>query len=300
MAGAGGTLRIKTYGKSGTAKGNKGVMPNDVTAILNCLHAKHGIDFTGYRFSLVDRQLAQRFSATNCKGASEYLHYLQSDPDELEYLLDALIIHVSRFFRDPLTFEYMADWILPEMLHRKKESADASLRVWSAGCSMGEEPYSVAILIHELLEKEAMSVNVHIFATDIDERILAKAVRAEFPFESISEVKFGLLKKYFLFKEDLFQLTFPIRKSVSFSVYDILDRKTVTPAESVFGSFDIVFCRNLLIYFDAGHQDRIFAKLYQSISPNGFLVLGSAEVPPPKYQTRFRKVVDCCHIYKRL
>jgi chemotaxis methyl-accepting protein methylase len=275
-------------------------MPNDVTAILNCLRAKHGVDFTGYRVSLVDRQLAQRFSATNCENAAEYLHYLQSDPNEIESLLDALIIQVSRFFRDPLTFEYIADRVLPEMLHRKKESADASLRVWSAGCSMGEEPYSVAILIRELLEKEATNVNVHIFATDIDERILAKAVRAEFPFESISEVKFGLLKKYFQFKEDMFQLTLPIRKSVSFSVYDILDRKTVTPAESVFGSFDIVFCRNLLIYFDAEHQDRIFGKLYRSLSQNGFLVLGSAEVPPPGYQTQFRKVIDCCHIYKRV
>lgn len=275
-------------------------MPNDITSILNCLHAKHDIDFAGYRRSLIERQLTQRFSATSCNSVAEYLHYLQSDPDELDSLLDALTIHVSRFFRDPLTFEYIAHQVLPEMVHRKKESMDPSLRVWSAGCSMGEEPYSAAILIHELLEKEGLNLDVHIFATDIDEKILAKAVLAEYPFESISEVKFGLLKKYFLFKEDGFHLMPEIRKHVSFSVYDILDRKTVTPAESVFGSFDIVFCRNLLIYFNAEHQERIFEKLYRSLSPNGFLILGGAEVPPLRYQVCFKKVAEGCHIYQKL
>ncbi|MFH0724802.1 MAG: protein-glutamate O-methyltransferase CheR [Pseudomonadota bacterium] len=274
-------------------------MPYDIAPILNCLHAKHDIDFTGYRISLIERQLTQRFSATSCDNVAEYLHYLQSNPDELDSLLDALTIHVSRFFRDPLTFEYIAHRVLPEVVHRKKELMDPSLRVWSAGCSMGEEPYSAAILIHELLEKEGLNLRVHIFATDIDEKILARAVRAEFPFESISEVKFGLLKKYFMSKEDVFQLKPEIRTAVSFSVYDILDRKTVAPAESVFGSFDIVFCRNLLIYFDAEHQERIFGKLYRSLSQNGFLVLGGTEIPPLRYQMYFKKVNDYCHIYQR-
>jgi chemotaxis protein methyltransferase CheR len=275
-------------------------MANDVTPILNYLHVQRGVDFSGYRISLIERQLKQRFSSTGCHDTAQYLDYLKSNPYELDSLLEILTIHVSCFFRDTLTFEYIADKILPEIVNNKKESNDRSLRVWSAGCSMGEEAYSAAILIHELLEKESLNFDFHIFATDIDEKILLKATRATYPFESVSGVKFGLLKKYFGIKEDVFQLIPKIRDSVSFSIYDILDKKTIVPSESVFGSFDLVFCRNLLIYFDPEHQEEIVRKLYRSLSKNGFLVLGGAEIPPAKYKACLSKVIACCHIYQKI
>lgn len=274
-------------------------MANDVAPILKYLHETRGLDFSGYRISLLKRRIVQRFSATTCNTTAEYFQYLQDHPDELDLLIDTLTINVSRFFRDTLTFEYIAEGVLPAIISQKKAANDRSLRLWSAGCAMGEEPYSVSILIHELLEKESLSLDVHLFATDIDEKILAKAHRAQYPFESVSGIKFGLLKKYFGITENGFQLIPEIRNSVSFSVYDILDNKTIAPSESIFGGFDMVLCRNLLIYFDPGYQDRICEKLYRSLSKNGYLVLGSAELPPIRFNACLKKVMACCHIYQK-
>jgi chemotaxis protein methyltransferase CheR len=276
------------------------LMNNDLKRILNYLKEKRGFDFSGYRTSMVERRVQERFPSTKCKNYSDYLNYLHEKPAELDKLLDVLTINVSRFFRDTLTFEYIADRVLPAIVREKQGAQDRSLRVWSAGCSMGEEPYSMAILIHELFEKEALDNQIQIFATDIDATILKKAKKAVYPFEGIKSVKYRLLKKYFVSKGKLFQLLPEIKDLVSFSAYDLLDKKSYAPPESIFGSFDMLFCRNVLIYFDTKHQDQIFDKLYRSLSKDGYLVLGEAEIPSSKYQRRFRKVNECCHIYQKV
>jgi len=283
-----------------TEKGNDQVrMDNDLKSILNYLNEKRGFDFSGYRISMVDRRVQQRFPSVKCESYNDYLNYLHENPDELDNLLDVLTINVSRFFRDTLTFEYIADRVLPAIVYERKKAADHSMRVWSAGCAKGEEAYSIAILIHELFEKEALKTDISIFATDIDSKILKKARKAAYPFESIKSVKYRLLKKYFTSQGETFQLIPAIRNLVSFSIYDILDKKSYAPPESVFGSFDMVLCRNVLIYFDTEHQDQIFDRLYRSMAKNGYLVLGEAEIPPTNYQGRFRKVNECCHIYQK-
>ena len=235
----------------------------------------------------------------SAESSNDYLHYLKENSDELDHLIDALTINVSRFFRDTLTFEYIADRILPAIFHEKKKAADGSIRVWSAGCAKGEEPFSIAILIQELLDKEGLKSKTSIFATDIDSKILEKAQKEAYPFDSIKSMKYRLLKKYFTSEGEAFQLMPIIRNLVSFSVYDILDKKSYAPPDSIFGGFDMVFCRNVLIYFDTEHQDKIFEKLYRSLTQNGYLILGEAEIPSTKYQRRFRKVNECCHIYQK-
>jgi len=274
-------------------------MEKELERILNYLKEIRGFDFSGYRTSMVERRVKKRFPLTKCKNYNEYLHSLQENPDELDNLIDVLTINVSRFFRDTLAFEYIADRVLLAIIYQKKESDDRSLRVWSAGCSTGEEPYSIAILINELFKKEELNLNVNIFATDIDSKILKKAQKATYPFESIKDVKYELLKKYFVAKDKSFGLISEIKDLVTFSAYDMLDKRSYAPPESVFGSFDMVLCRNVLIYFDAEHQDQIFDKLYRSLAKNGYLVLGEAETPSIKYQRRFKKVNECCHIYQK-
>ena len=274
-------------------------MAKDLELILNYLNDKRGFDFSGYRIAMVARRIGERMTSIKVESTTDYLHYLQKNADELDTLLDVLTINVSRFFRDTLTFEYIANRVLPAIVHEKKKADDNSIRAWSAGCAMGEEPYSIAILIHELLEKEALKTNVNIFATDIDGKILKKAKKAAYPYESIKSIKYRLLKKYFTVDGETFQLMPAIRNFVSFSIYDILDKKSYAPPESVFGSFDLVLCRNVLIYFDTEHQDQIFGRLYRSLAKNGYLVLGEAEIPTIKYRGCFRKVNECCHIYQK-
>ena len=249
---------------------------------------------------MVERRVKQRFSSIKCRDYNGYLNYLHGNDDELDNLIDAMTINVSRFFRDTLTFEYIADRVLPAIVYEKKKANDNSIRVWSAGCAMGEEPYSIAILIHDFFEKDALDFQVHIFATDVDGKILKKAQKASYPFESVKSIKYRLVKKYFDLKGESFQLIPEIKEMVSFSLYDILDKKSYAPPESIYGNFDVVLCRNVLIYFDADHQDRIFNKLYLSLAENGYLILGEAEIPPRKYQGHFQRVNECCHIYRKI
>lgn len=274
-------------------------MNNDLKRILNYLNKIRGFDFSGYRIPMIERRAKQRFPSTKCSNYTDYLQYLKNNPDELDNLIDVLTINVSRFFRDTLMFEYFADRILPAVIRQKNETGDQTLRIWSSGCAMGEEPYSIAILIKEFFKKDALDININLFATDIDAKILKKAKKASYSFESIKNVKYRLLKKYYVSKGKSFQLIPEIRDLVSFSVYDILDKKTSTPPESVFGDFDLVFCRNVLIYFDDEYQDQIFKKLYRSLSKPGYLVLGEAEIPSRKYQRYFQRVNECCHIYQK-
>ena len=274
-------------------------MDNDIKKIINYLNEKSGFDFSGYRPSLIMRRVKKRLSAVRSSDHNEYLHYLKENPQEINNLIDILTINVSRFFRDTITFEYIADKIIPAIIYKKKHDKDLSLRVWSTGCSTGEEPYSIAILINEFIKKEDLNLSLNIFATDIDKKALNKAKKALYSFESIKSVKYRLLKKYFTSTGKSFQLATGIKALVLFTLYDLFDKKTRVPPESLFGGFDMVFCRNVLIYFNKEYQTLIFDKLYRSISRQGYLILGKAEVPPMKYQKHFTRVNDYCHIYRK-
>jgi chemotaxis methyl-accepting protein methylase len=267
--------------------------------ILDYLLEKRGFDFSGYRPAMVARRIGQRLTSTACKDFSEYCSFLQKNPDELDRLLDVITINVSRFFRDTLTFELIADRILPAIVHEKSRLRDRSLRVWSAGCARGEEPYSLAILIHELLEKEGGAMNLHLFATDIDCGTLADAGKALYPLSSIENMKHRLLTKYFTAEGASFRLIPEIKKRVAFSPYDMLDKKHSVPPESVFGNFDLVLCRNLLIYFNIECQEIIFEKLYHSLANHGYLILGEAETPTIQYQRHFDRFLDFSPIYRK-
>lgn len=274
-------------------------MKKDLKAILDYLNEQRGVDFSGYRSSIVERRIKEIFSDVKSKGCSEYLRYIKEHPDTLDNLIDALTINVSTFFRDALTFEYIAKNILPLIFSKKIRTHDYSLRIWSAACSTGEEPYSLSILINELLKKEDFGLNLNIFATDIDKQTLRKAQEGLYSFEHIENVKYGILKKYFIKQGEFFRLSPEIKKMVNFSLYNILDKRSYAPPESVFANFDMVFCRNLLIYYNTEYQELIFDKLYRSLAKNGYLILGDVERPPTKYQRYFKEVGECCYVYQK-
>ncbi|OGK08412.1 MAG: chemotaxis protein CheR [Candidatus Riflebacteria bacterium GWC2_50_8] len=267
--------------------------------ILDHLLEKRGFDFSGYRVSMLERRISRRLSATQCKDFQSYLTYLRHSSEEFDMLLDVLTIRVSSFFRDPLTFEFLAERILPSIIDEKIRLKDNSLRIWSAGCAAGEEPYSVAILAHELLQKEKLAMNLHLFATDIDANVLKEAEKAVYKASSLENIRHIYLTRYFTQKGQTFQLLPEIRKLVSFSQYDMLDKKRGVPAASIFGNFDLVLCRNLLIYFNTNYQKTILAKLHHAIARNGVLILGQAEAPDLQYRHCFSRAVDFSPIYRK-
>lgn len=291
--------------------------------ILDYLLEKRGFDFSGYRPAMLERRISQRLTATSSANFNDYLSCLQRNAAELDHLIDVITINVSRFFRDTLTFELIADRILPAMILEKTRLRDHSLRIWSAGCARGEEPYSLAILVQELLRKEEKAgedsrnnegvsagnkyekispsppFSVHIFATDIDVKTLKDAEKAVYPLTSVENIKHRLLTKYFTPDGTSFRLLPEIKKLVHFSIYDMLDKRYGVPPESVFGAFDLVLCRNLLIYFNIEYQETIFDKLYNSLAKNGILILGEAEAPNMTYRHHFSRVFDFSPIYRK-
>lgn len=274
-------------------------MKSGLKPILDCLLERHGFDFTGYHSAMLERRIGQRLTAVNCDDYQDYHSHLVGNEEEIDALLDAITINVSQFFRDPLTFELLAERILPDILLEKVRRQEPALRIWSAGCAMGEEPYSVAILISELLVKDTSALNLHIFATDIDPKALHGAKTAVYERSSIENVKYGLLTKYFTAAGEAFRLNPEASGLVAFSSYDMLDKKHRVPPDSIFGNFDLVLCRNLLIYFNTERQMDIFSRLYHALAPGGYLVLGEAEAPMQEYRHAFSRVADFCPIYRK-
>lgn len=274
-------------------------MHEAIGPVLDHLLHVRGVDFACCHPSMLERRIGQRMAAAGCVDLVQYHERLLADPTELDALLDAVTIKFSRFFRDPLTFELLAERVLPDLVLNKLRRRDASLRVWSAGCAMGEEPYSVAILLREVLARENGAMSLHIFATDVDQRALNTAKEAVYRSESLENVRYGHVARHFDAEGEAFRLHDEIRGLVSFSIHDILDRRHRVPAESIFGNFDLVLCRNLLIYFNAESQIRIFERLHQALVPGGWLVLGEVEAPPPQYRSRFERVLDICPVYRK-
>ncbi|MBF0099652.1 MAG: protein-glutamate O-methyltransferase CheR [Desulfobacterales bacterium] len=270
-----------------------------IQKILIFLNENRGFEFSGYRESMLQRRIKIRISAINCATYTEYLMVLKENPEELNHLIDTLTINVSRFFRNTLTFEYIADIMLPLIIASKNHSNNEGIRIWCAGCATGEEPYSIAILINELFRKEHFHIPVYIFATDINANVITKAKLGVYPFESIKNMKYRLVDRYFTKIKDGFELVPEIKIMVHFSIYDMLSKKTYVPSESVYGHFDLVLCRNVLIYFNAIQQQLIFEKLYRSLSQKSYLILGEAESPPNQYQGFFKKLTELSHIYQK-
>lgn len=271
----------------------------DIQSILEFLYNERGLDFKGNRISMLERRMNKRLLSSGKENFKEYFEYLRNEQIEIDNLIDVLTINVSRFFRDSLSFKYITKIIIPSVTQRKINSKD-SLRIWSAGCSFGEEPYSMAIIINEFLRKEEASVLLNIFATDIDKKALIRAAKGCYNFESIKHLQYIFLDRYFTQEGDQFILDPEIKKMVQFSFHDLLDKKRFAPPDSIFGEFDIVLCRNVLIYLNREYQKIVFRKLYRSLKPNGYLILSEAEVPVKEFYHKFRRENKFCKIYRKI
>ena len=245
--------------------------------VLARVQELRGIDLGGYRRSVLERRLSVRMSKLGISDVSAYLRRLEHHHAESDRLIDAVGINVSSFFRDPFVFEIIRRRILPEVLERKRRTSSRGIRFWSAGCGAGEEAYSVAILVHAAIRGEVATWSPRIFATDIDGEALDAAHVGAYPRDRFETTQLGILDGYFVPTETGFEVRPFIQKMVRFSRHDLTSRKTVTPPDSVFGTFDVALCRNVLIYFSGGVQARVLANLCRSLAPGGYLILGESE-----------------------
>ncbi|NPV78769.1 MAG: protein-glutamate O-methyltransferase CheR [Firmicutes bacterium] len=221
-----------------------------------------GIDLRPYKASLMERRLRAMMTRANVDNLVTYAQLLQRDPLRLEEFRSWFTINVSEFFRNPDKFAELRKVIIPELL-----KSSPNLKVWSAGCSNGSEPYSVAIILKE----DAPGGRHQIFATDIDPEALAIGINGVYGERDLgTNVDTALRKKYFDQVEDKFKIHDSLKRMVRFQIHDLL-------RDEYPSGFDLILCRNVIIYFTEEARDEIFRKFHDSLKPNGVLFVGATE-----------------------
>jgi two-component system CheB/CheR fusion protein len=258
--------------------------------LLEQLRQRSGIDFSRYRQTTIQRRLQRRMADTGTSGIDSYLDYLHRHPEEYHRLVSTFLIKVTDFFRDPELFDSLRDTILPHIIERAR-GEDGEIRIWSAGCATGEEPYSIAILLAELLKERISQFHIRIFGTDLDPDAVAFARRGIYPGSSLGSVPPALVDTYFTPIDGAFEVRKFVRTMVVFGQHDLAQR-------APFPRTHLVLCRNVLIYFTPELQRRALNLFAYSLQSDGYLVLGKSEStnPLPEF---FRLEQSNPRVYRR-
>ncbi len=236
--------------------------------ILTILKLRSGNDFSHYKQPTIRRRIARRMVATKNEEPAIYLKYLRSNTEEQDILFNDVLIPVSYFFRDHKTFEVVCEAVFPLLLKNKKP--EENIRIWVAGCSTGEEAYSLAICAHEYYSAKAPGLKIQIFASDLSERVISKARTAIYGKEEMQNVSSERLQRYFTKINGAFHIKKEIRDTCVFAVHNFLK-------DPPFAKIDLISCRNVLIYFDQQLQKRAMTTFHYALKDNGALLLGKSE-----------------------
>lgn len=228
-----------------------------------------GLSLDAYKDKCLRRRIAVRMRACGVHTYAEYQAVLASRPGEYEQLKDALTINVTRFFRNAETWERLAADYLPGLLAR----VSGAIRVWSAGCSSGEEAYGLAILVADAAiaaGDDSGLDRVHVEATDVDRRSLQRATEARYQADALAETPPDVLARYFEAEPEGWRVAEAVRRRVRVRRHDL-------GREPPPGTFHLIVCRNVVIYFERPTQERLFDAFVDALLPDGLLVLGKVE-----------------------
>jgi len=237
--------------------------------LLQFLRETRGFDFSGYKRTTLLRRIEKRMAYVGVKGHGPYLEYLQAHPDEFGTLFNTILINVTSYFRDAAAWDYVRTEVLPRIIEGK--APYEPIRVWSAGVASGEEAYSVAMLLCEVLGAAEYRERAKIYATDVDEDALTHARQGRAAAKDLEEVPASLRDKYFEPEGDHFLLRSELRRSIIFGRHDLVQDAPIS-------RIDLLVCRNTLMYFEPEAQARILARLHYALSEKGYLFLGKAEM----------------------
>jgi two-component system, chemotaxis family, CheB/CheR fusion protein len=236
--------------------------------ILSLIRLRFGADFMYYKQTTIRRRILRRIAILKLQQISDYLKYLQQTKDEQNVLFYDLLIPVTSFFRDPRTFEHLSELVFPEIT-KEKTSANP-LRVWIAGCSTGEEAYSMAIALYEFLSDKISSVKIQIFATDLSENAITKARAGMYSLRQMEGVSDQRLHQFFYKTDWHYHIKKIIRDMCVFATHNFLK-------DPPFAKMDFISCRNVLIYMEPFLQKKAFSTFHYSLNEKGFLLLGKSE-----------------------
>lgn len=260
-------------------------------AIRRALKELRGFNLDIYKDKCIKRRIAIRIRKTNSPSATHYAELLTRNAAELDHLLRVLTIHVSQFFRNPSTFQKLREDIFPYLFGHCDRMSRTELRIWSVGCAMGEEPYSAALVLKHFLAGLMTGRGLSILATDVDQEVLENARKGIYREERLAEVPAEVRERWFAPTEGKFQLAREIMDMVTFGRGDLSD-------VSAFPESDLILCRNVLIYLERSHQDKVLTAFADALGPGGILVLGKAETLVGESRRRFQTVCPMERIYR--
>jgi two-component system CheB/CheR fusion protein len=254
-------------------EGFQGMVGSDLNALFGLLRDSSGVDFTNYKHNTLQRRIRRRMVVHKMEKLKEYLSFIAKKPEELDELYRDLLIHVTGFFREPETFLALRKHVYPKLFEGR--TPDSPVRIWVAGCSTGEEAYSIAITLLEYMWVHSRNISqaataIQIFATDISDTALDRARTGVYTEAALSEVSAERLKRFFARVDGGYQLNKSIRDMCIFAKQNVVK-------DPPFSNLDLVSCRNLLIYLGPVLQRRVIPALHYALKPGGFLMLGTSE-----------------------
>ncbi|PRC45109.1 chemotaxis protein CheR, partial [Mycobacterium sp. ITM-2017-0098] len=238
-------------------------------AVLRFLRDTRGFDFTGYKRASLIRRVRHRMDRVGSESFDEYLDTLQANSDEFAALFNTILINVTDFFRDPESWEYLRTEVLPVLLAQR--GPDQPLRIWSAGCASGQEPYSLALMLADVLSPEDFRRRVKIYATDVDDDALSEARAATYSAKAVESIPEDVLRRHFDLVGARYVLHKELRRSVIFGRNDLVKDAPISRV-------DLLLCRNTLMYLNADTQRNVLNRLTFALAPDGILFLGHAEM----------------------
>jgi chemotaxis protein methyltransferase CheR len=267
------------------------VSDSELTEIRSLVESRSAILFDSSRERFFSTRVREYVAEKKLASGAELLRTIHDTNSAYEMFLERLLTQETSFFRYPAVFEALSKRILPEVQERKLWESPRTLRIWSAGCSTGEEPYSMAITVSEAL-KFAEAWEIEIFASDISQRALQHAERGQYAKRSLENIPLGQVEKYFVHGKHGHHVKPRLRRMVSFAQMNL--------ADSIYaGKFDCIFCMNVLMYFSEEQRLTILRRFLDALEPGGYFVLGHAEtltgVP-----VRFESVdLGDCRLYRK-
>ncbi len=238
-------------------------------ALLRYLRDARGFDFTGYKRATLIRRVRHRMAKTGYENFEQYLDALQASSEEFSALFNTILINVTAFFRDPESWDYLKTDVIPQLLAER--GPDDQIRVWSAGCASGQEPYSLAMLLADTLGPDAFRRRVKIYATDVDEDALTEARAATYDVKAIESVPEELLDRHFEQFNGGYVINKDLRRAVIFGRNDLVKDAPISRV-------DLLVCRNTLMYMNAETQRNVLGRLHFALAAQGRLFLGHAEM----------------------
>jgi two-component system, chemotaxis family, CheB/CheR fusion protein len=264
--------------------------PDRLAEIVDLLRTKAAHDFSLYKPGTLVRRIERRMALAGADDSGGYLDRLRQDPGELELLAKDLLINVTSFFRDSSAFEFLVNEVIPDLVHR--HSLDWPLRVWVAGCSTGEETYSLAMLFLEEIAAAKRNIKLQVFASDVDEEAVALAREGRYSESIAAGVSSARLARFFTQEDHSYQVVPELRETVVFTTQDVL-------ADPPFSRLDLISCRNLLIYLRPEAQEKVLLLFHFALREGGILVLGNSETVA-SLNDRFEPISKTQRIYRQI